>query len=108
KQLAFRDMAVLYRAGFHSNYLQAELLKRRVPFVVYGGIRFIERRHIKDMLAYLRIVLNPFDAIAWHRILALLPGVGQVSARKIIEHIRQHQGELVPAAFGKKSFAQAL
>jgi len=107
-QLAFCELAVLYRAGFHSTYLQAELLKRRIPFVVYGGIRFIERRHIKDMLAYLRIALNPFDAIAWHRILALLPGVGQVSARKIIEHIRQHHGELVPTAFGKKSFAQAL
>ncbi|PKL76819.1 MAG: ATP-dependent helicase, partial [Candidatus Melainabacteria bacterium HGW-Melainabacteria-1] len=50
----FASMAVLYRAGFHSNYLQAELLKRRIPFVVYGGIRFTERRHVKDLVAYLR------------------------------------------------------
>lgn len=108
QQIPFHEMAVLYRAGYHGNYLQAELLKRRVPFVVYGGIRFTERRHVKDLVAYLRIVLNPMDAIAWHRILQLLPGVGKVSARKIMEHVRRHHGQLEPAEFGRKKFAEAL
>ncbi|MBF2053164.1 MAG: ATP-dependent helicase [Candidatus Sericytochromatia bacterium] len=108
QQWGFEDMAVLYRAGFHSNYLQAELLKRRIPFVVYGGIRFVERRHIKDMLAHARLLLNPLDAIAWHRVLQLLPGVGKVGARQIIEHVRAHQGQLQAEAFGKKKFGAAL
>lgn len=107
-QIPFVEMAVLYRAGFHSNFLQAELIKRRIPFVVYGGIRFTERRHIKDMVAYLRILLNPLDALAWHRLLQLLPGIGKVSARQILEQLRAHQGSLDPAAFGKKKFTAAL
>lgn len=108
ERISFADMAVLYRSGFHSHFLQAELIKRRIPFVVYGGIRFTERRHIKDMVAYLRILMNPFDALAWHRLLQLLPGVGKVSARQILEHIRLHQGKLNAAQFGRKKFAQAL
>lgn len=108
EQIPFNDMAVLYRAGYHGNYLQAELLKRRVPFVVYGGIRFTERRHVKDLVAYLRIIQNPMDAIAWHRILQLLPGVGKVTSRKIMEHVRRHQGRLAPEEFGKQKFAQTL
>lgn len=107
-QMPFSDMAVLFRSGFHSNFLQAELLKRRIPFVVYGGIRFTERRHVKDMVAYLRIILNPMDALAWHRLLQLLPGIGQVTARSIIEHVRRHGGELVPSEFGRKKFAGLL
>lgn len=108
QSLEFSEMAVLFRSGYHSNYLQAELLKRRIPFVVYGGIRFIERRHIKDMVAHLRILMNPLDALAWHRILQLLPGVGKVTARKIMEHVRARHGQIEPAALGKKKFARAL
>lgn len=104
----FHEMAVLYRSGFHSNFLQAELIKRNVPFVVYGGIRFTERRHIKDLVAYLRLILNPLDAIAWHRLLQLLPGIGRVTARRIIGQIREEGGQLVPDAFGRKKFVPAL
>ncbi len=107
-QTPFHEMAVLYRSGYHGNYIQAELIKRQIPFVVYGGIRFTERRHIKDLVAYLRIVMNPQDALAWHRLLQLLPGIGKVTARKIIMQIRQNQGELMPDAFEKKGFVQAL
>ncbi len=108
KDTPYHEMAVLYRSGFHGNFLQAELIKRNIPFVVYGGIRFTERRHIKDLVAYLRLVLNPLDAIAWHRLLQLLPGVGRVTARRIITHVREQGGQLQPEAFGKKKFVPAL
>jgi DNA helicase II / ATP-dependent DNA helicase PcrA len=106
--LNLNDIAVLYRSGFHSNYIQTELLRRSIPYIVYGGIRFIERRHVKDLVALARLLLNPLDAIAWHRVLKLIPGVGQVTARKIIEGIRQHQGQFVLNGMSNKKFAPAL
>ncbi len=106
--LELKDMAVLYRSGFHSGFIQTELLRRSIPYVVYGGIRFIERRHVKDLVALARLLLNPYDAIAWHRILKLIPGVGQVTARKIIEGIRTHQGQFVLNGMSQKKFAPAL
>jgi len=106
--LELSEMAVLYRSGFHSNYIQAELLRRSIPYVVYGGIRFTERRHVKDLVALARLLLNGFDAVAWHRILKLIPGVGQVTARKIIESVRTHQGQFVLNGLGKKKFAPDL
>lgn len=107
-QVPFHEMAVLYRAGYHSNYLQAELLKRRIPFVVYGGIRFTERRHVKDIVAYLRLLLNPLDALAWHRLLQLLPGIGKVTARRLLEHLHAHGGKLEPGEWERKKFAASL
>lgn len=106
--LELKDMAVLYRSAFHSGYIQTELLRRSIPYVVYGGIRFIERRHVKDLVALARLLLNPYDAIAWHRILKLIPGVGQVTARKIIEGIRSHGGQFVLNGLSQKKFAPAL
>lgn len=106
--LDLKDMAVLYRSSFHSIYIQAELLRRSIPYVVYGGIRFVERRHVKDLVALARLLLNPLDAVAWHRILKLIPGVGQVTARKIIESVRTHAGQFVLNGLSKKKFAPAL
>lgn len=106
--VALQDMAVLYRSGFHSHYIQAELLRRSIPYVVYGGIRFMERRHVKDLMALARLLLNPLDAVAWHRILKLIPGIGQVTARKIIESIRSHGGQLTCNGWAQKKFAPAL
>ncbi len=87
KGISLQDMAVLYRAGYHGNHIQAELLRRSVPYVVVGGIKFVERRHVRDLVAFLRVLQNPRDAPAWHRILELLPGVGRVTARRIIERL---------------------
>lgn len=89
KDVPLSDMAVLYRSTFHSNYVQAELLRRQIPYVVYGGIRFSERRHVKDIIAFLRLVVNPIDAVAWNRILRLMPGVGPVMSARIIAAIRE-------------------
>lgn len=82
------DMAVLFRAAFHSQSLEVELTKRDIPYEFRGGVRFFERAHIKDMLAYLRILNNLDDTIAWSRVLNMQVGIGPVSAQKVIAKVR--------------------
>lgn len=106
--IPLNQMAVLYRASFHGDYIQAELLKRDIPYVVYGGIKFVERRHVKDMIAYLRIILNPFDAVSWNRVLQLLEGVGTITASKIVEHIRKHNGVIDFKHFSERKYSASL
>jgi DNA helicase-2/ATP-dependent DNA helicase PcrA len=101
--LEYSDFAVLTRASWQSNFVQAELMKRNIPFVVVGGIKFGERRHVKDMVSFLKILMNPMDAVAWHRILKLLEGIGDVRAKEIIALIHQQAGNINPESFvGKK------
>ncbi|MCF8374543.1 MAG: ATP-dependent helicase [Bacteroidales bacterium] len=108
KNIPLSEMAVLYRASFHGNFIQAELLKRSIPYIVVGGIKFTERRHIRDIIAFLRIIVNPFDASAWNRVLKLLPGIGDVTAKKIILEIRRNNGELSTSSFAGKQFGKSL
>jgi DNA helicase II / ATP-dependent DNA helicase PcrA len=82
--LALRDIAVLVRAGYMSADLEIALTARRIPFEKWGGLRFLEAAHIKDLLAFLRVSENPRDEVSWFRLLRLLPGVGDVSARRAI------------------------
>lgn len=96
ERLAYKEIAVLCRASFHSNFVQAEFLKRGIPFIVVGGIKFIEKRHVKDILAYLKILWNPLDAISWHRILTILDGIGNITANKITKEIQAEGGKLTP------------
>jgi DNA helicase II / ATP-dependent DNA helicase PcrA len=81
------DVAVLFRSSFHSFDLELELQKRDIPFVKRGGFKFIETAHIKDVLAHLRVVANPRDAVSWHRILLLLDGLGPKTATEIFNHV---------------------
>lgn len=81
------EISVLYRSGFHGNFIQAELLKRGIDFAVYGGIKFIERRHIKDILSYAKMIENPKDGVALNRILKLIPGIGSGTAANIVESV---------------------
>ncbi|HSE57386.1 MAG TPA: ATP-dependent helicase [Nitrospiraceae bacterium] len=78
------EVAVLFRSGFHSFDLELELSRRNVPFVKRGGIKFIEAAHVKDLLAHLRVVQNPFDVVSWNRVLLLIEGVGPKKARDVI------------------------
>ncbi|HUI08723.1 MAG TPA: ATP-dependent helicase [Bacteroidota bacterium] len=80
-------MAVLFRSGYLSFDLEIELNKANIPFVKFGGFKFIETAHIKDMVAYLRVLENPRDAVAWNRILLLVDGVGPRTSEKVIEDI---------------------
>ncbi len=78
------EMAVLFRSSFHSFDLELELSRRAVPFVKRGGVKFVEAAHIKDLLAHLRIAVNPLDAVSWHRVLLLVDGVGPKKAQEVI------------------------
>jgi ATP-dependent DNA helicase UvrD/PcrA len=79
--------AVLFRTSSHSDVLEVELTKRKIPFMKYGGLKFLEAGHIKDLLAILRWADNPRNTLAAFRTLQLLPGMGPVNARKAIEHV---------------------
>lgn len=82
------DIAVLFRAGFHSFDLEIELSKLSIPFIKVGGFKFMEAAHIKDVLAYLRVLSNPNDRISWYRILLLIEKIGPTTAERIYESIQ--------------------
>ncbi|MBC8514429.1 ATP-dependent helicase [bacterium] len=76
-------MAILYRSHSHSTFLQADLLKRNIPYEVRSGLRFFEQAHVKDVVAFLKILQNPDDEVAWTRVLGMCPGVGPKRASKV-------------------------
>jgi DNA helicase-2/ATP-dependent DNA helicase PcrA len=82
--LLLREQAVLFRTGHHSARLELELGRRNIPFVKFGGLRFVETAHVKDLLAFLRLAENPRDRMAGFRVLQLLPGIGPGTARRAL------------------------
>ena len=94
-----REIAVLFRAGYMSADLEIELTARKIPFEKWGGLKFLETAHVKDVLAFLRVLENPRDEVSWYRILQLLPGVGDVTARAAIS-------ALASAAWESAAFAR--
>jgi DNA helicase-2/ATP-dependent DNA helicase PcrA len=80
-----KQQAVLFRTSHHSGPLEMELTRRNIPFVKFGGLKFLEAAHIKDLLALLRFVENPKDRMAGFRLLLLLPGVGPAAAQRVLE-----------------------
>jgi ATP-dependent DNA helicase UvrD/PcrA len=92
--VALRRQAVLFRAAHHSADLELELGRRRIPFVKYGGLRYLEAAHVRDLLAAFRLADNPRDEMAWFRLLQLLPGVGPARARRAIDALRDDDGRL--------------
>jgi len=85
--VALHDQAVLFRTGHHSDGLELELARRNIPFVKYGGLKYLESAHVKDLLCLLRILDNPSDELAWHRVLGLLDGVGPATTRRLVEEL---------------------
>jgi DNA helicase-2/ATP-dependent DNA helicase PcrA len=85
--LALRRQAVLFRASHHSLALELELARRNIPFHKYGGLRFVETAHVKDLMAFLRLAENPRDLMAGTRVLMLLPGVGPKKARSLMDRL---------------------
>ena len=98
KEVPLGQMAILYRNHYDSVVLQGELVTRGIPYTVRSGLRFFEQAHIKDVLAYLRVVQNPRDEASWRRILLLLPGIGPAKAAAIYQQLGQSADPLATLA----------
>ncbi|KAB0269236.1 ATP-dependent helicase [Microvirga brassicacearum] len=83
--IVLKQQAVLFRTSSHSGPLEVELIRRNIPFVKFGGLKFLDAAHIKDVLALLRFVQNPRDRVAGFRLMHLLPGVGPSSAQRVLD-----------------------
>jgi DNA helicase-2/ATP-dependent DNA helicase PcrA len=84
---SLRRHAILFRSSHHSDLLEVELARRNVPFVKYGGLKFLEAAHVKDLLCVLRWADNPRNLIAAFRVLKLIPGVGPAGAKQALDHL---------------------
>ncbi|HEX2968603.1 MAG TPA: ATP-dependent helicase [Bacteroidales bacterium] len=107
KGISLDNIAILVRAFWHARYIEVELTRRSIPYIAVGGLAFNERKHVRDVISYLRIVQNHYDAVAWHRVLKYIPGVGLMTARKIIEGIVRKE-TLCIDAFEKAKFFDSL
>jgi DNA helicase-2/ATP-dependent DNA helicase PcrA len=83
--MLLKQQAVLFRTSSHSAALELELTRRNIPFVKFGGLKFLDTAHVKDILAVLRFVENPRDRVAGFRLLNLLPGVGPATAKQVLD-----------------------
>lgn len=84
-----KEQSVLFRTSSHSGPLEIELTRRNIPFVKFGGLKFLDAAHIKDMLALLRFVENPRDRVAGFRLLHLLPGIGSATAQRVLDRMAE-------------------
>ena len=89
-----KQQAVLFRTSHHSGALEVELTRRNIPFVKFGGLKFLDSAHIKDVLAMLRFAQNPRDRVAGFRLMQLLPGVGPASAQRVLDCMASHPDPL--------------
>ncbi|MDZ7769806.1 MAG: ATP-dependent helicase [Woeseiaceae bacterium] len=85
--MQLRDQAVLFRSAHHSDRLELELVRRNIPYVKYGGLKFLEASHVKDLLSVLKWAENPRNEVAAFRVLKLLPGVGPASASRCFDSL---------------------
>jgi DNA helicase II / ATP-dependent DNA helicase PcrA len=108
QNVPLNEIAVLNRADWHNRYIQVEMSKRGIPYVVVGGFRFNERMHVKDIISYLKITHNPADAVAWHRVLKYIGGVGQLTAGSVINDFRNSDSPFSFETFKKRKFYSEL
>jgi len=88
------EIAVLYRSHYQSMELQMELQRRNIPFEVRSGLKFFEQAHIKDILSFLRVIINPYDELSWKRIVKLVPGIGNITADKLWSSMSKSESPL--------------
>ncbi|TDB39620.1 MAG: ATP-dependent helicase [Actinobacteria bacterium] len=91
--LALKRQAVLFRAAHHSAALELELSRRNIPFYKYGGLKFVEMAHVKDLSCFLRLAENPLDSMAGLRVLQLVPGIGPRTASELMGTLAEHGGD---------------
>jgi DNA helicase II / ATP-dependent DNA helicase PcrA len=92
-----RQQAALMRTSHDSALLELELSRRQIPFVKYGGLRYLEAAHVKDLIALFRLADNPLDEISWFRVLQLLEGVGPATARRVLDVLVTSDGDALTA-----------
>src|SRR4029077_20295396 len=97
--MPLKEIAVLVRAAYMSADLEIELTNRNIPFEKWGGLKFLEAAHVKDVLAFLRVLDNPRDEVSWYRILMLMPGIGDTTARAIMATLAERSWD--PDAFAR-------
>jgi DNA helicase II / ATP-dependent DNA helicase PcrA len=106
--IALKAQAVLFRASHHSGPLEVELTRRNIPFVKFGGLKFLEAAHVKDVLAFLRFAENPRDRVSGFRVIQLLPGVGPATAARALDHFAGDDSRIADLAqFKPPAAAQA-
>jgi len=113
-----KEQAVLFRTSSHSGSLEIELTRRDIPFVKFGGLKFLDAAHVKDMLALLRLVENPRDRVAGFRLMHLIPGIGPTSAQRVLDYMGGDTDPITalahaptpraPATTGKRSLLLSL
>lgn len=96
--MALKQQAVLFRTSSHSGTLEVELTRRNIPFVKFGGLKFLDSAHVKDMLAVLRFAQNPRDRVAGFRLLQILPGIGPKTASTVLDTIANDPEPLLALA----------
>jgi DNA helicase-2/ATP-dependent DNA helicase PcrA len=114
--IALRAQSVLFRASHHSALTELELARRNIPFVKFGGLKFLEAAHVKDVLAFLRWAENPRDRVAGFRVVQLLPGAGPATAARLLDRVAAADGldavaDFIPPAAAAEhwpAFAETL
>ena len=91
---ALKQQAVLFRTSSHSGALEVELTRRNIPFVKFGGLKFLDSAHVKDLMGLLRFIENPKDRVVGFRVMQLMPGVGPTSAQRVLDHITRADNPL--------------
>jgi DNA helicase-2/ATP-dependent DNA helicase PcrA len=105
--IPLHKQAVLFRAGHLSDSLEIELARRNISYHKYGGLRFLEAAHVKDLISFLRVTENPSDEIAWFRILQMIEGIGPATAAKIITHVTKAHDPRTLKTFAPPAAAKA-
>jgi DNA helicase-2/ATP-dependent DNA helicase PcrA len=105
--IPLHKQAVLFRAGHLSDSLEIELTRRNISYHKYGGLRFLEAAHVKDLISFLRVTENPSDEIAWFRILQMIEGIGPATAAKIITHVTKSHDPRTLKTFAPPAAAKA-
>ena len=90
-QFNYNDIAILYRSHYQSFELQMEMQKSKIPYKVFSGLKFNETAHIKDLISFIKIYLNPLDTVSWSRVLMLQPYIGKLTTGKIIKKLRANE-----------------
>jgi DNA helicase-2/ATP-dependent DNA helicase PcrA len=108
--IPLKEIAVLFRASFHSFDLEGELTRSHIPFVKYGGFKFLESLHIKDVLAHMKVLDNPKDRLSWSRVLKILPGIGPKTALDLADKIAANgiPKDVSELVTGKRKYSEKL